>query len=116
MGKGDDPPRPFGPAWEGWESYNQFQESVKSDLRFVRSKATNRFLDEVRTSCPSRKLIIPPKSIFWRARLGCEYEEITKADDDVTVTFKEERPYRQDAMKPIRNWQSEGGGWDMGCD
>ena len=44
MDKANDPPL-FGPAWEGWESYKLFAKSVKSDLRYVRSKATNSFLD-----------------------------------------------------------------------
>jgi hypothetical protein len=45
----------------------------------------------------------------WRARLGCEYEEVV--DDDTSylkVVHEEERPYGTSAMKPISNWQSEG--------
>jgi hypothetical protein len=33
------PLQPLGPAWVGWNSYNEFAKSVKSDLRYVRSKA-----------------------------------------------------------------------------
>ena len=45
MDKTIDTP-PLGPAWEGWESYNQFAESVKSDLRYVRSNLADGFLAE----------------------------------------------------------------------
>jgi hypothetical protein len=98
----------FGPAWRGWESYGVFARSVKSDLRYVRSKATNYFLDGVLASCGSRKIVIPQKKTYWRARLGCEYEEVAIEDDDITVTHEEDRPYGRDGMKPIPNWQSEG--------
>jgi hypothetical protein len=98
----------FGPAWVGWQSYNAFAESVKNELRFVRSKPADELLGQIRSSCSSRKLSIPKDRLFWRARLGCEYEEVTKHDTDVTVVFDEERPYGRDGMKPIPNWQGEG--------
>lgn len=98
----------FGPAWKGWESYNEFAKSVTSDLRFIRSKQSDHFLADVRTSCPSRRLSIPQKTIYWRARLGCEYEEVSNTDDDITVIYDQERPYAQEGMKPIPNWQGEG--------
>jgi hypothetical protein len=108
MDKTSAPP-PLGPAWEGWESYNLFAESVKSDLRYVRSKAANSFLEEILASCATRKLTVPQKRIFWRARLGCEEREVTDVEDgDLHVTHIEERPHGRDGMKPIRNWQSEG--------
>jgi len=99
---------PFGPAWVGWESYNAFATSVKSDLRYVRSKVSEQFLAEVRASCATRRLVIPQKKIFWRARLGCEYEQVTNTDPDITVAYDEERPYEREGMKPIPNWQGEG--------
>lgn len=98
----------LGPAWVGWRNYNDFAESVKTDLRFVRSKPSEQFLDEVRASCASRKMTIPKGKKFWRARLGCEYEEITQHNPDITVVYPEERPYGRDGMKPIPNWQGEG--------
>ncbi len=98
----------FGPAWRGWESYRQFAQSVKADLRYVRSKPASGFLEEVLASCESRKLTIPKGSFFWRARLGCEDEVITDAGGDITVSHIEERPYGREQLKPISNWQSEG--------
>ena len=99
---------PLGPAWIGWESYNDFATSVKSGLRYVRSKASEQFLAEIRASCATRRLVIPQKKIFWRARLGCEYEQVTTTHPDITVVHDEERPYKQEGMKPIPNWQGEG--------
>jgi RES domain len=99
---------PFGPAWVGWESYNAFATSVKSDLRYVRSKASEEFLAEVRASCATRRLVIPQKKIFWRARLGCEYEHYENTHPEITVVYDKERPYKREGMKPIPNWQGEG--------
>src|SRR4051812_18893995 len=98
----------FGPAWIGWQNYNDFSEAVKNTLRFVRSRTSEQFLDEVRGSCATRKMTIPKGSIFWRARLGCEWEEVTEQEPDITVVYPKERPYGRDGMKPIPNWQGEG--------
>jgi RES domain len=75
--------------------------------------SSEHFLGEVRASCASRKTVIPKGKTFWRARIGCELEEVTKEDTDIegeniTVVYPEERPYGRDGMKPIPNWQGEG--------
>jgi hypothetical protein len=101
-------PFPLGPAWAGWEDYQHFAESVKTDLRYVRSKVASNFLDEVLASCANRKLISPQESTYWRARLGCEFEEITDVVGHIHIPHLEDRPYSRDQMKPISNWQSEG--------
>jgi hypothetical protein len=103
----------FGPAWVGWQNYNDFAEAAKTRLRFVRSPSSEHFLGEVRASCASRKTVIQKGKTFWRARIGCELEEVTKEDTDIegeniTVVYPEERPYGRDGMKPIPNWQGEG--------
>lgn len=98
----------FGPAWRGWDSYHKFAQSVKSDLRYVRSKPSNDFLDEVLASCARRKLVIRKDSIFWRARLGCDSVEVEQTDGEVTAVYEQDRPYGAQGMKPIPNWQSEG--------
>jgi hypothetical protein len=46
--------------------------------------------------------------MYFRARLGCEYEKVIETDDGITVTYDQERPYGGDGMKPIPNWQGEG--------
>lgn len=98
----------FGPAWPGWDSYNQFAQSAKSDLRYVRSKSANDFLGQVLASCERRKIVIRKDSIFWRARLGCDSVEVSQTDEDVTAVYEEDRPFAPSGMKPIPNWQSEG--------
>src|SRR5437868_12495996 len=98
----------FGPAWQGWESYRQFSESVKTQSRYVWSPETNQFLQDVLSSCGSRKLAIPKGHTFWRARLGCEFEEVTQVHNDVEVAWTEDRPFSRENMKPIPNWQTEG--------
>jgi RES domain-containing protein len=113
MGTTPTPP-PFGPAWVGWETYNSFADSVTSDLRFVRSKSSDQFLDRVRTSCPTRKVTIPPKKIFYRARLGAKYKTVSETHahgvdpDGLTVIYDKEYPREPKCMKPIPNWQGEG--------
>ena len=106
----DDKDEWFGPAWLGWHNYGEFAQSVKSDLRYVRSPSTNAFLEEVLASSARRKLVIPTNSIYWRARLGCDLVEVTQTDDEggTTAVYDEDRPYAASEMKPISNWQSEG--------
>src|ERR1700674_5064850 len=58
--------------------------------------------------CGDRKLTIPKGNIYWRARLGCESEEITDDNGGLRVIHDEDRPYSKDKMKPISNRQSEG--------
>jgi hypothetical protein len=101
-------PDPFGPAWRGLESYRLFAESVKTDLRYVRHKDATNFLNRVLASCGDRKLTIPTGKVYWRARLGCDSEEITDDNDGIPVIYDADRPYSQDKMKPISNWQIEG--------
>jgi hypothetical protein len=98
----------FGQAWQGSESYRQFAESVKNDLRYVRSVRANQFLDEVRVSCVHREQLIPEGRELWRARLGCESMEFEEADDDITVLVERDMPFGAKEMKPIPNWQGEG--------
>ena len=97
----------FGPAFEGWDAYQQFADSVRTNLRYVRSRATDDFLDNVLATCSSRELTIPRGRVYWRARLGCEYERVTSGDGDTEVCWEKDRPYSHDAMKPISNWQRE---------
>jgi hypothetical protein len=98
----------FGPAWHGWESYRQFADSVKNDLRYVRSVSANQFLDEIRVSCASREQLIPKDTILWRARLGCESANHEEVDGDIIVITERDVPFGAKEMKPIPNWQGEG--------
>jgi hypothetical protein len=59
-------------------------------------------------SCEGRKLLISEGSIFWRARLGCETDDIVHHYDNFDVRTPKERPYEASGMKPIPNWQIEG--------
>jgi hypothetical protein len=88
------------PAFEGLRSYTTFARSVESELRFIRSKDSSTFLQEVLNSSPRREIKINKGTTFWRARLGCEYEQ-----DDGRAKPK---PHPPAGMKPIPNWMSEG--------
>jgi hypothetical protein len=106
MTSGDE--KHFGPGWDGWESYRLFKQSVKADLRYVRHKNTDDLLDQVLASRGDRERTIPRGWLCWRARIGCETEEVERVDDDTRVVYDEDRPYGQQGMKPIPNWQREG--------
>jgi hypothetical protein len=58
------------------------------------------FLDDVIASCESRKLLISKGRIFWRARLGCETDNIVHHYGDIDVITPKERPYEASGMKP----------------
>jgi hypothetical protein len=85
------------PAFDGLRSYVRFATSVQSELRFIRSKESSTFLQEVLNSSQRREIKINKGTTFWRARLGCEYEDGRRA-----------KPYPSAGMKPIPNWMSEG--------
>lgn len=105
----DEKKAAFGPAWRGWDRYQRFAQSVTSDFRYIRNEADEKFLADVRANCVNRKVMIPGGTLFWRARLGCDYEiRVDKVDEELTVQFEDERPYAQDGMKPSPNWQTEG--------
>ena len=100
--------RVFGPAWEGWETYRLFAESVKDRLRYVRHTAAEKFLDEIRASCHAHKETMPRGFTCWRARLGCEVIERKEDAGDFAVSWPEAQPYAAQQMKPISVWHSEG--------
>jgi len=98
----------FGPAWEGWESYRLFAQSVKHSLRYVRYTAAEDFLASVLATSGGRRRMIPRGTLYWRARLGCDYEPACSELGDVRAEWDQERPYGREGMKPIPNWQTEG--------
>lgn len=97
----------LGPAFEGANSFTEFETSVKSEFRYVWSDKVSQFLDVVRASCQRRATKIPAGHAFFRARLGVEgVEEIAVEGDK--VIFDKVTPYGPEAMKPIPYWQGEG--------
>lgn len=89
---------------QGIALYHVFADSVKTDQRYFRNRASEVFLEEVAASIGDRALKISKDSIFWRARLGGEKESVTGDG----VRWEEDRPHQAEGMKPIPNWLSEG--------
>jgi len=89
---------------QGIALYHVFADSVKTDQRYFRNRASEVFLEEVAASIGDRALKISKDSIFWRARLGGEKESVTGDG----VRWEEDRPHQTEGMKPIPNWLSEG--------
>ncbi len=104
----EDEPFRDRPALRGWTRYSLFAESVTTGLRYVRDNLASSFLEDVLVSCEGRKLSISKGRIYWRARLGCEIDNIVYHYGDIDVITPEERPYKESEMKPIPNWQIEG--------
>jgi hypothetical protein len=75
----------FGPAWVGWQSYNDFAESVRTKLRFVRAKLSEQFLADVRASCSTRKVTVD--KAFWCARLRVKSVALCNRRPPVDVGF-----------------------------
>src|SRR5579883_3243042 len=98
---------PFGSAWYGWDDYQSFAQSVKTNLRYVRDSTVNNFLSDILTTCTNRKFHIARGDVYWRARLGCEYERVTSDGENMQISWDEERPYKEEGMKPVPNWRSE---------
>jgi hypothetical protein len=96
------------PAVKGWMRYQIFAESVKNNLRYVRSKGVNDFLERVLNTCGDRTIKIPKGKISWRARRGNASELVFDKYDDIQVSWDKDEPYSAKEMKPIPNWQSEG--------
>jgi hypothetical protein len=88
------------PARFGAYHYSTYAESVQLEMRFVRSHGAKNFLDAILKSCAGRVSTIEKGTVFWRARLGSDYEGEAPA--------KKAIPYPSSGMKPIVNWQSEG--------
>jgi RES domain len=95
------------PAVSGWMWYQIFADSVKNNLRYVRSRDVNEFLKKVLNTCSDRKITIPKGTIFWRARRGHESKLVIDKYDDIQVCWDKDQPYSEKEMKPISNWQSE---------
>jgi hypothetical protein len=90
-------------AYRGWQRYGLFAETVTTELRYVRNNLASSFLEDVIASCEGRKLSISKGRIFWRARLGCEIENIVYQVRDIDVNTPAERPYKAGEMKPFRS-------------
>jgi hypothetical protein len=73
----------FGPAWVGRQSYNDFAESVRTKLRFVRAKLSEQFLADVRASCSTRKVTVD--KAFWCARLRVKSVALCNSRPSVDV-------------------------------
>lgn len=99
----------FGPAFLGWHSYEKFASSVISENRYFRNMSDAAMFEVIRKSCGERRVHIPRGTLYWRARLGYEVEDvIVNIDEQSSVSYGDERPYSQVAMKPVPTWETEG--------
>jgi hypothetical protein len=86
-----------------WRSYWHFVRSVSREYRFIRSPATEGFLETVRLTSESRRVQIPAGKIFWRAQVGHDWRPMGDDIDDEIP-----RAYPSGRMKPLLGRASDG--------
>jgi len=89
-------------AFESWLSFWNFQREVARERRFVRSPASEQFLQSVAETCRSRVRNVPVGWPLWRAQLGHGWRHQDDIDDEVPCAFPPER------MKPLPDRAFEG--------
>jgi len=88
-------------SFTSWRSYWHFRQSVRRELRFVRTPETEAFIAAVLETSESRRVTIPSGRLFWRAQLGHDWRPMNSdTDDEIPCAFPRSR------MKPLpdRAW------------
>jgi len=91
-------------GFPSWRSYQEFERSVRCDLRYVRSAESEEFLNSLLITASPRTLKLEKGLQFWRAQLGNDWRE--ERQDD--VAFQIECAFPKDRMKPRPDRASEG--------
>ena len=74
------------------------------DRRYIRSAATDAFLNAVRSTTSTRAMQLTKGSMFWRAQLGYSWHPEGEGD----TAFDVESALEPSRMKPLRGRASEG--------
>lgn len=83
-------------VFRSWRSYWTFARSVSRELRYVRTPATEHFLESVLRTSLHRQATIPAGQRFWRAQLGHDWRPMSDNIDDGVPCA-----YSKDRMKPL---------------
>lgn len=98
----DDPSKP---EFASWSSYHVFSQHIRHDTRYVWKKEVQAFLDTVIATLRHRDVNVPSGRLFFRARLGVEYEDEVK---EGVIIGRCPSGYGPAGMKPLQNAASEG--------
>lgn len=88
--------------FDSWRSFWDFRLEITSSSRFMRSPASQRFLDTVAAECHERATSIPAGRNFYRAQVAHRDE----LDDESGETFP--GPAARTRMLPLRDRAREG--------
>ncbi|MBN1547911.1 MAG: RES family NAD+ phosphorylase [Syntrophaceae bacterium] len=88
-----------------WQSYRNFERTVKTRNRYFRDAEIERFLQTILKTIGDRKRELPKKKYLWRAQLGHGWMPYYQEDeyiDDIPA------PYPPERMTPLVNEAIEG--------
>ncbi|MFD1984025.1 RES family NAD+ phosphorylase [Mesorhizobium newzealandense] len=90
--------------FESWRSYWEFHRTVSRELRFVRTREAEQFLETVLATSAKRRTDFKEGYVFWRSQLGHDWRE----EGEEGATFEVLRAYPPERMKPLRDRASDG--------
>lgn len=97
------------PYFESPHDYRNFENSIKTEARYFRTKQTEAFLRALSDYAKLRHLSLFKGNKLWRAQLGHEMSPVFDNDGNVVDEVDEEpAPYEPERMKPLADQANEG--------
>jgi hypothetical protein len=84
-------------AFKSWQSYFQFDRSIKNQSMYIHSTEVETFLQTILKTAECRIEIFPKDSILWRAQLGNGWRFENEEVGEIPVPHKPERMYPRTA-------------------
>ncbi len=91
-------------GFTSWSAYWNYERSILSEFRYIRTQNTESFLRAVLATSERRRLTLPAGSIFWRAQLGHCWRTVGGEREEHDI----ECPFPRDRMKPQLGRASDG--------
>lgn len=85
-----------------WRQFLDFRKETAQSRRYIRSNASERFLEAVAATCRNRIREIEKGRTLWRAQLGNSWQA------DAELGEKRPRPHQAARMKPMEDRAREG--------
>lgn len=85
-----------------WRQFLDFRKETAQSRRYIRSKASERFLHAVAATCRNRIRELEKGRTLWRAQLGNSWQA------DAELGEKRPRPHQAARMKPMEDRAREG--------
>jgi len=91
--------------FNSWQSYYNFERTVKTQNRYFRDSEIEEFLQTILDTIGSRKNDLPKDRYLWRAQLGHEWVPYYEEEQYIADI---PGPYPPKRMVPLQNEASEG--------